>query len=115
MTVEMPQVMVITGDSEDTTVGDITFCELHEAEIRMALIERGFSQDCELTPEERADALIKGQPDALVVVKNQLVMASLSVFGGDLIMQYKGCPVCTFHSVIDQAADGVAMARTRKN
>lgn len=111
----IPQVVVITGDSEDYETGEIEFCELHEAEIRMALIERGFSRDCEMTPDERAEALLSGDPDALVTVKNQLVMASLQVFGGELVLQYKGCPVCAFHSVIEQAADGVAMRKTRKN
>lgn len=108
-------VMTITDDGEPEEIGDITFCEMHETEIRMALIERGFGADCELTSEERGDALMAGRPDALLTIKNRLVMGALQTFGGATVVHFKGCPVCAFTGVIEQAADGVANERTRKN
>lgn len=99
----------------ETEVSEIQFCELHDAEIRMALIQRGFGADLELSKEERRDMFMDGHPDALVAIKNRLVMGCLQTFGGDMILANNGCPVCVFGTVIDQAADGVAVERVRKN
>lgn len=96
-------------------MGEIVFCELHDGEIRMALIQRGFGEDLELTEDERAIRFSAGQPDAFIAIKNRLVMGCLQVFGGDMILANNGCPVCVFGTVIDQAADGVASERVRKN
>lgn len=104
------------GHEGDVEMGEIEFCEVHDGEIRMALIQRGFAADLELDKEERRDRFLDGRPDALVALKNRLVMGCLQTFGGDMILSSgNGCPVCVFHSVIEQAADGVAVERTRKN
>jgi len=114
MTVEQLVVCPSCGDEEES-IGEIVFCELHDGEIRMALIQRGFGADLELTKDERADRFMDGQPDAFLATKNRLVMGCLQTFGGDMLIKNDGCPVCVFHSVIEQAADGVAVERTRKN
>lgn len=110
----MPTIMVIEGDSADE-MGELQMCEQHEAELRMALIQRGYSEDLELTDEERGLRLLSGQPDAYLQAKNRLILGCLQVFGANIILANDGCPVCTFHSVIDQAADGVAMTDKRRN
>lgn len=112
----MPEVLLMTVSDDGQTVdGDINFCELHEGEIRMALIQRGFAEELELTGEERAERFMMGKPDAYTVMKNRLVIAALQVFSGELVLQMDGCPVCVFSSVIDQAADGVSLERTKRS
>lgn len=102
-------------DGEILEMGQITFCDLHESLIRRALIDRGFSEDITLTPEERAARIEVGEPDAFCYTKHHLVLQSLHIFGGERVMQCKGCPVCAFESVIEQTTDDVAVRMSRKN
>jgi hypothetical protein len=99
----------------EVQLGEIMFCDLHEDEVRMALIQRGFSQDLELTLDEREAKMLSGEMDAFVSVKNRLIMNALGIFGPQRVMSYDGCPVCVFHAVIEQAADDIASERVRKN
>ncbi len=52
----------------EVQLGEIMFCDLHEDEVRMALIQRGFSQDLELTLDEREAKMLSGEMDAFVSV-----------------------------------------------
>lgn len=113
---EQPTTVCMSEDlNGEVQIGEIMFCDLHEDEVRMALIQRGFSQDLELTLEEREEKMMSGDLDSFVMVKNRLIMSALSIFGPQRVMMYDGCPVCVFHSVIEQAADDVASERVKKN
>lgn len=108
--------LCMTEDSAgQVEFGEVSFCETHEAELRAALIQRGLSEDLELTVDEREAKILSGDIDAFIGVKNRLIMSALSIFGPHRIMSYGGCPVCVFHTVIDQAADEIACERTKKN
>lgn len=112
----MPEILAVTVDEQgNEEMGEIDFCELHDGEIRMALIQHGFSEELELSDEERLNRMIAGEFDAYLVVKNRLVIGVLQTFGASSVLANKGCPVCTFNSVIEMAVDGVAMERRKSN
>jgi hypothetical protein len=96
-------------DGDETTVSELVFCDLHEAQLRRALIDRGFGADLELTADERAARLEAGEPDAFCYTKQHLVMQSLHIFGGERVIQCGGCPVCAFEGVIEQTTDDAVM------
>lgn len=114
MTDDMINMVAMAEDADGgVSVGELEFCDMHDEQIRRALIDRGFAEDLELTPNERADRIEYGKPDALCYVKHHLVLQSLHIFGGARVLQCDSCPVCTFERVIEQVCDDVA-AKTRK-
>lgn len=116
MTDSMAQVVAITeGENGVMDMGEVTFCDMHEEQIRQALIVRGFAEDLELTTEERLARMEVGEVDTFLYAKHHLVIQSLHIFGGERVMQCDGCPVCTFEGVIEQICDEVSVRLTRKN
>ncbi len=96
-------------DGDESTVSEIVFCDLHEDQLRRALISRGLGADIQLDPEERAARIEQGRPDAFCYAKQHLVVQSLHIFGGERVIQCGGCPVCAFEGVIEQTTDDAAM------
>ena len=116
MTDSLAQIMTIRGsDDGPMEMGEVTFCDMHETQIRQALIVRGFAEDLDLTDEERMARMDVGEVDSFLYVKHHLVIQSLSIFGGERVIQCDGCPVCTFEGVIEQVCDDVSVKMTRKN
>ncbi len=109
--------VVVLRDSEGEAVetGEIVFCDLHESQIRHALIQRGLGEDLTLTPNERAARIEDGEVDGFTYTKHHLVLQALHIFGGERVMQCNACPVCAFEGVIEQTTDDVAVRLTRKN
>ena len=111
-----PQVVVLRDeDGEAIETGEIVFCDMHESQLRHALIQRGLGEDLTLTPNERAARIEEGDVDGFTYAKHHLVLQSLHIFGGERVMQCNGCPVCAFEGVIEQTTDDVAVRMKRKH
>lgn len=89
------------------TVVRVNWCQLHYDQLLMGLNERGLQEFVSQTPEELQNRLVNGKRDAAFEAETAVTRAAFQMFGVDAIMNYAGCPVCTFQNVLNIVSDSI--------
>jgi hypothetical protein len=87
----------------------IQYCQEHYDELVFALLQRGLEGHISRTQDEMIEKLKAGEMDAALESSNAITAGAISMFGPEIILAYEGCPVCTFHKVIEHVADHIAV------